>query len=94
MVLPRTFGINLTQSSSRYLQGNHQSSNQLDILTDSNKTISKIGDGIDVRSDSSNNNIFGNTIATFSANKIVSSTAAGLKINQDSTAKNNIFSNN
>ena len=59
---------------------------------------------------SSNNKIFGNTIAnsisqailinngssgnTFSDNKVVSSTPAGLKIVQDSTAKNNIFSNN
>jgi len=63
-----------------------------------------------VGSGSSKNKIFGNTIAnsvsqvilinngssgnTFSANKIVSSTPAGLKINQDLTAKNNIFSNN
>ena len=76
----------------------------------SNNTISKSGDGIDVISGSSNNKLFGNTVAnshsqailinngssgnTFSANKIVSSTPAGLKITQDSTSKNNIFSNN
>ena len=72
--------------------------------------ISKSSDGIDVRPGSSDNNIFGNTIAnsisqailinngssgnTFSANKIVSSTPAGLKIVQDSTSKDNVFSNN
>ena len=76
----------------------------------SNNTISKSGDGIDVISGSSNNKLFGNTIANslsqailinngssgniFSANKIISSTPAGLKITQDSTSKNNIFSNN
>jgi poly(beta-D-mannuronate) C5 epimerase len=76
----------------------------------SNNTISKSGNGIQVGSGSSNNKIFGNTIAnsisqailinngssanTFSDNKVVSSTPAGLKIVQDSTAKNNIFSNN
>jgi parallel beta-helix repeat protein len=76
----------------------------------SNNTISKSRDGIQVGFDSSNNNISGNTITnstshailidngssgnTFSANKIVSSAPAGLKINQDSTVKNNIFSNN
>jgi poly(beta-D-mannuronate) C5 epimerase len=73
-------------------------------------TISKSGAGIQVVSGSSNNKISGNTITnsisyailmnnsssgnTFSANKIVSSTSAGLRINQDSTSKNNIFSNN
>jgi mannuronan 5-epimerase len=76
----------------------------------SNNTISKSGNGIQVGSGSSNNKIFGNTIAnsisqailinngssgnTFFDNKVVSSTPAGLKIVQDSTAKNNIFSNN
>ena len=76
----------------------------------SNNTISKSGNGIQVGSGSSNNKIFGNTIAnsisqailinngssanTFSDNKVVSSVPAGLKIVQDSTAKNNIFSNN
>ena len=76
----------------------------------SNNTISKSGNGIQAGSGSSNNKIFGNTIAnsisqailinngssgnTFSDNKVVSSTPAGLKIVQDSTAKNNIFSNN
>ncbi|MGC2667627.1 MAG: right-handed parallel beta-helix repeat-containing protein [Candidatus Nitrosopolaris sp.] len=76
----------------------------------SNNTISKSGNGIHVGSGSSNNKIYGNTIAnsisqavlinngssgnTFSDNKVVSSTPAGLKIVQDSTAKNNIFSNN
>ena len=76
----------------------------------SNNMISKSSDGIDVRSGSSNNNIFGNTIAnsisqailinngssgnTFSTNKIISSTPAGLKIVQDSTSKDNVFSNN
>jgi parallel beta-helix repeat protein len=76
----------------------------------SNNMISKSSDGIDVRPGSSDNNIFGNTIAnsisqailinngssgnTFSSNKIVSSTPQGLKIEQDATSKNNIFSNN
>ena len=76
----------------------------------SNNTILKSGNGIQVGSGSSKNKIFGNTIAnsvsqailinngssgnTFSANKIVSSTPAGSIINQDLTAKNNIFSNN
>jgi len=76
----------------------------------SNNSISKSGNGIQVGSGSSNNKIFGNIIAnsisqailinngssgnTFSDNKVVSSTPAGLKIVQDSTAKNNIFSNN
>ena len=76
----------------------------------SNNTISRSGIGINVNSGSSNNKIFGNTIAnsisqailinngssgnTFSDNKVISSTPAGLKIVQDSTAKNNIFSNN
>jgi parallel beta-helix repeat protein len=76
----------------------------------SNNTISKSGNGIQVGSGSSNNKIFGNTIAnsislailinngssgnTFSSNKIVGSTPQGLKIVRDSTAKNNIFSNN
>jgi mannuronan 5-epimerase len=75
-----------------------------------NNTISKSGNGIQVGSGSSNNKIFGNTIAnsisqailinngssgnTFSSNKIVSSTPQGLKIEQDATSKNNIFSNN
>jgi len=75
-----------------------------------NNTISRSGIGINVNSGSSNNKIFGNTIAnsisqailinngssgnTFSDNKVISSTPAGLKIVQDSTAKNNIFSNN
>ena len=76
----------------------------------SNNTVSKSGNGIQVGSGSSNNKIFGNTIAnsisqailinngssgnTFSSNKIVSSTPQGLKIEQDATSKNNIFSNN
>ncbi|MGB7954526.1 MAG: right-handed parallel beta-helix repeat-containing protein, partial [Candidatus Nitrosopolaris sp.] len=74
-----------------------------------NNTVSKSSSGIQ-GSGSSNNKILGNTIAnsisqaillnngssgnTFSENKLVSSTPAGLKIVQDSTAKNNIFSNN
>jgi len=76
----------------------------------SNNSISKSGNGIRVGSGSSNNKIYGNIIAnsisqailinngssgnTFFDNKVVSSTPAGLKIVQDSTAKNNIFSNN
>ena len=71
---------------------------------------SKSWTGINVNSDSSNNKIFANTIShsitnallvargssgnTFSSNKIVSSTPQGLKIEQDPTSKNNIFSNN
>jgi mannuronan 5-epimerase len=75
-----------------------------------NNTISKSGSGISVNSGSSNNKIFGNTISnsvsnailvatgasgnTFTSNKISSSTPEGLKIQQDTTAKNNVFSNN
>ena len=75
-----------------------------------NNTISKSGDGINVKSDSSNNKILGNTIInsinsailvnngssgnTISSNKIVSLTPQGLKIEQDPTSKNNIFSIN
>ncbi|HET7147150.1 MAG TPA: right-handed parallel beta-helix repeat-containing protein [Candidatus Nitrosopolaris sp.] len=75
-----------------------------------NNTISKGGSGINVNSGSSNNRIFGNTIShsitnailvasgasgnTFSSNKIVSATPQGLKIEQDPTSANNIFSNN
>ena len=63
-----------------------------------------------MNSGSSNNKILGNTITnsinnaillnngssgnTFSSNKIVSSTPQGLKIKQDPTSKNNIFSDN
>jgi mannuronan 5-epimerase len=75
-----------------------------------NNTISKSGSGISVNSGSSNNKVFGNTISnsvsnailvasgasgnTFTSNKISSSTPEGLKIQQDTTAKNNVFSNN
>jgi poly(beta-D-mannuronate) C5 epimerase len=75
-----------------------------------NNTISKSGNGFQVVSGSSNNKMFGNTITnsisqavlfnngssqnTFSSNKLVSSTTAGLKIVQDSTSKDNILSNN
>jgi parallel beta-helix repeat protein len=75
-----------------------------------NNTISKSGDGINVKSGSSNNKILGNTIInsinsailvnngssgnTISSNKIVSSTPQGLKIEQDPTSKNNLFSDN
>jgi len=75
-----------------------------------NNTISKSGNGFQVGSGSSNNKMFGNTIAnsisqailfingssqnTFSNNKLVSSIPQGLKIVQDPTSKNNIFSNN
>jgi mannuronan 5-epimerase len=75
-----------------------------------NNTISKSGDGINVNSGSSSNKILANTIShsitnailvasgasgnTFSSNKIVSSTPQGLKIEQDPTSKNNIFTNN
>ena len=76
----------------------------------SNNIISCSGYGIHVGSGSSNNKISGNIIDnsisqailinngssgnTFYSNKIISSTTAGLKINQDSTSKNNIFYNN
>jgi mannuronan 5-epimerase len=76
----------------------------------SNNTISKSGDGINVNSGSSNNKIFANAIShsrtnailvasgasgnTFSSNNIVASTPQGLKIEQDPTSKNNVFSNN
>ena len=76
----------------------------------SNNTISKSGNGINVKSGSSNNKILGNTIInsiksailvnngssgnTISSNKIVSSTPQGLKIEQDPTSKNNLFSDN
>jgi mannuronan 5-epimerase len=75
-----------------------------------NNTISKSGDGIIVKSGSSNNKILGNTMTnstksailvnnvssgnTISSNKIVSSTPQGLKIEQDPTSKNNLFSDN
>jgi mannuronan 5-epimerase len=75
-----------------------------------NNTISKSRTGINVNSGSSNNKIFANTISnsmsnailvasgassnTFSSNKIVSSNPQGLKIVQDPTSKNNVFSNN
>ena len=75
-----------------------------------NNTISKSGSGISVNSGSSNNKVFGNTISnsvsnailvasgasgnTFTSNKIASSTPEGLKIQQDTTAKNDVFSNN
>jgi len=75
-----------------------------------NNTISKSKTGINVNSASSNNKIFGNTISnsitnaiivnsgasgnTFTSNKIVSSNPQGLKIVQDATSKNNVFSNN
>ncbi|MDQ6865325.1 MAG: right-handed parallel beta-helix repeat-containing protein, partial [Thermoproteota archaeon] len=75
-----------------------------------NNTILKSGSGINVNSGSFNNKILGNTITesinnaiilnngssgnTFSSNKIVSATPQGLKIEQDSTSKNNVFSNN
>ncbi|MGB7955112.1 MAG: right-handed parallel beta-helix repeat-containing protein [Candidatus Nitrosopolaris sp.] len=75
-----------------------------------NNTISKSGSGISVNSGSSNNKIIGNTISnslsnailvasgasgnTFTSNKISSSTPEGLKIQEDTTAKNNVFSNN
>jgi mannuronan 5-epimerase len=75
-----------------------------------NNTISKSRDGLNVNSGSSNNKILANTIShsitnailltsgassnTFSSNKIVASTPQGLKIEQDPTSKNNVFSNN
>jgi len=75
-----------------------------------NNTISKSGSGINVNSGSSNNKFSGNTISnslsnaillasgasgnTFMSNKISGSTPASLKIEQDPTSKNNIFSNN
>jgi poly(beta-D-mannuronate) C5 epimerase len=75
-----------------------------------NNTISTSRVGINVNSGSSNNKILANTIShsisnailvasgasgnTFSSNKIVDSTPQGLKIEQDPTSKNNIFSDN
>ena len=75
-----------------------------------NNTISNTADGIYVNSGSTNNKIYDNTIMnskshalliknassanTFHSNKIVSAIPEGLKIGQDATSKNNIFSNN
>jgi poly(beta-D-mannuronate) C5 epimerase len=75
-----------------------------------NNTISKSRAGINVNSGSSNNKVFGNSIAnsiidailinsgssgnTFTSNKIVSTTSQGVRIVEDSTSKNNVFSNN
>ncbi|MRN41042.1 MAG: hypothetical protein FIO02_08380 [Nitrosopumilales archaeon] len=75
-----------------------------------NNTISNSGDGINVGYGSTRNKIYDNIIMnslsdailvnkgslenTFSSNKIVSATPQGLKINQDATSKNNVFSNN
>ncbi len=75
-----------------------------------NNTISTSRVGLSVNSGSSNNKIFVNTISnsisnaillatdasgnTFTSNKITSVTPEGLEIEQDSTSKNNIFSNN
>ncbi len=75
-----------------------------------NNTISNSGDGINVGYGSTRNKIYNNTIMnsisdallvnkgssenTFSSNKIVSATPQGLKIVQDATSKNNVFSNN
>jgi mannuronan 5-epimerase len=74
-----------------------------------NDTISKSGSGINVNYGSSNNKIFGNTISnsltnaillaggasgnTFASNKISGSTPESLRIEQNSTSKNNIFLN-
>jgi parallel beta-helix repeat protein len=75
-----------------------------------NNTISNSGDGINVGYGSTRNKISNNSIMnsiadallvnrgssenTFSSNKIVSATPQGMKIVQDATSKNNIFSNN
>jgi poly(beta-D-mannuronate) C5 epimerase len=75
-----------------------------------NNSISNSGDGINVGYGSTRNKIFDNTIMNsisdallvnkgsseniFSSNKIVSATPQGLKIVQDATSKNNVFSNN
>jgi len=75
-----------------------------------NNTVSNSRVGLNVNSGSSNNKILANTIShsitnailltsgassnTFSSNKIVASTPQGLKIEQDPTSKNNVFSNN
>jgi mannuronan 5-epimerase len=75
-----------------------------------NNSISKSGSGINVNSGSSNNKFSGNTISnsltnailltsgassnTFASNKISDSTPESLKIEQDPTSKNNVFSNN
>ena len=76
----------------------------------SNNSISNSGDGINVGYGSTRNKIFDNTIMNsisdallvnkgsseniFSSNKIVSATPQGLKIVQDATSRNNVFSNN
>ena len=75
-----------------------------------NNTISNSGVGINVGYGSTRNKIYDNTIMnsisdallvnkgslenTLSSNKIVSATPQGLKINQDATSTNNVFSNN
>jgi len=75
-----------------------------------NNTISNSGDGINVGYGSTRNKISNNSIMnsiadallvnrgssenTFSSNKLVSATPQGMKIVQDATSKNNIFSNN
>jgi poly(beta-D-mannuronate) C5 epimerase len=75
-----------------------------------NNTISDSADGIYVNSGSTNNKIYDNTIMnskshailiknassenTFYTNKIVSTKKEGLNISQDTTSKNNTFSNN
>ena len=75
-----------------------------------NNSISNSGDGINVGYGSTRNKIYDNTIMNsisdallvnkgsseniFSSNKIVSATPQGLKIVQDATSKNNVFSNN
>ena len=75
-----------------------------------NNTVSTSGNGIYVNSGSTNNKVYDNTIMnsklhailinngssgnTFTSNKIVGTTPQGLKISQDSTSKNNVFSNN
>jgi len=75
-----------------------------------NNTISKSASGININSGSSNNKFSGNSISnslsnaillasgasgnTFTSNKVSGSTPASIRIQQDPTSKNNIFSNN
>jgi len=75
-----------------------------------NNTVSNSGNGIYVNSGSTDNKMYDNTIMnskshailinngsngnTFYSNKIVSANEDGLEIDQDTTSKNNVFSNN
>jgi parallel beta-helix repeat protein len=74
-----------------------------------NNSVSNSGDGFNVNSGSSNNNMYGNTISdskshaiiftnsssanTFNSNKIIGNTPQAIKVAQDSTSKNTITNN-